>query len=103
MIAAGTNRMTCRVALKSPSRRSGPSARRSGPTTSSDGSRGSRGRSGEFGTPKYIASRYDWNVTPKTRAPDHDGLTDADYRSLLTLRDGLRRFLHWSAQQAESA
>jgi DNA-binding MarR family transcriptional regulator len=42
-------------------------------------------------------------VTATTRTPDHDGITDADYRSLLTLRDGLRRFLHWSAQQAESA
>jgi DNA-binding MarR family transcriptional regulator len=29
--------------------------------------------------------------------------TDADYRRLLELRDGLRRFLRWSAQQAETA
>lgn len=28
---------------------------------------------------------------------------DADYRRLLQFRTGLRRFLHWSAQQAESA
>lgn len=28
--------------------------------------------------------------------------TDADYRRLLQFRTGLRRFLHWSAQQAES-
>ncbi|HEX3130837.1 MAG TPA: MarR family transcriptional regulator [Thermoanaerobaculia bacterium] len=27
---------------------------------------------------------------------------DADYRRLLQFRTGLRRFLHWSAQQAES-
>ncbi len=30
-------------------------------------------------------------------------LTDADYEDLLTLRTGLRRFLRWSEQQAESA
>ncbi len=29
--------------------------------------------------------------------------SDADYRRLLQFRTGLRRFLHWSAQQAESA
>lgn len=28
---------------------------------------------------------------------------DADYRTLLELRTGLRRFLHWSEQQAEAA
>ena len=28
---------------------------------------------------------------------------DADYRRLLQFRTGLRRFLHWSAQEAESA
>jgi DNA-binding MarR family transcriptional regulator len=28
--------------------------------------------------------------------------SDADYRRLLQFRTGLRRFLHWSAQQAES-
>lgn len=28
---------------------------------------------------------------------------DSDYRRLLQFRTGLRRFLHWSAQQAESA
>ena len=32
-----------------------------------------------------------------------DELTDADYDKLLQLRDGLRRFLRWSAQQAEEA
>jgi DNA-binding MarR family transcriptional regulator len=30
-------------------------------------------------------------------------LGDADYRRLLQFRTGLRRFLHWSTQQAESA
>ena len=29
--------------------------------------------------------------------------TDEDYRHLLELRSGLRRFLHWSEQQARSA
>jgi DNA-binding MarR family transcriptional regulator len=29
--------------------------------------------------------------------------TDEDYRRLLELRTGLRRFLHWSAQHAEAA
>lgn len=33
----------------------------------------------------------------------HDELTDADYRRLLVLRDGLRRFLRWSEEQARSA
>jgi DNA-binding MarR family transcriptional regulator len=32
-----------------------------------------------------------------------DGLTDPDYRRLLELRDGLRRFLRWSEQRAEAA
>ncbi len=31
------------------------------------------------------------------------GLTDADFRKLLMLRDGLRRFLRWSSEQAEHA
>lgn len=30
-------------------------------------------------------------------------LTTADYRHLLAVRTGLRRFLHWSAQQAQVA
>jgi DNA-binding MarR family transcriptional regulator len=30
-------------------------------------------------------------------------LTDADYRRLLELRDGLRRFIHWSEEQARAA
>jgi len=30
-------------------------------------------------------------------------LVDADYRRLLDVRDGLRRFLHWSEQQAVAA
>ncbi len=30
-------------------------------------------------------------------------LTDADYERLLALRDELRRFLHWSEQQAAAA
>lgn len=32
-----------------------------------------------------------------------DAVTDADYRQLLELRSGLRRFLRWSAEQARSA
>jgi DNA-binding MarR family transcriptional regulator len=31
------------------------------------------------------------------------GLTDADFRKLLVFRDGLRRFLRWSSEQAEHA
>ena len=57
----------------------------------------------EDGTPKYIASRYDVEVTTKTRTGDRPRISDADYRSLLALRDGLRRFMHWSAHQAEAA
>ena len=34
------------------------------------------------------------------RAPDHDEPDDAEYRRLLELRTGLRRFLRWSEQQA---
>src|SRR5262245_36853903 len=30
-------------------------------------------------------------------------LSDADYQQLLEFRDGLRRFLHWSEQQATAA
>jgi len=30
-------------------------------------------------------------------------LSDADYQQLLEFRDGLRRFLHWSEQQATTA
>jgi DNA-binding MarR family transcriptional regulator len=30
-------------------------------------------------------------------------ITDADYRRLLEFRTGLRRFLHWSEEQAQSA
>jgi DNA-binding MarR family transcriptional regulator len=30
-------------------------------------------------------------------------LTDGDYERLLALRDGLRRFLHWSEEQARAA
>lgn len=30
-------------------------------------------------------------------------ITDADYERLLALRDELRRFLHWSAEQAAAA
>ena len=30
-------------------------------------------------------------------------ITQADYEQLLTLRTGLRRFLHWSGEQAEAA
>ncbi len=37
-------------------------------------------------------------------APARPGeLTDADYRRLLELRDGLRAFLHWSEQKAKAA
>lgn len=32
-----------------------------------------------------------------------DGIGTAEYRSLLQFRTGIRRFLHWSAQQAEAA
>lgn len=36
--------------------------------------------------------------------PGHEeDLGDAEYRSLLQFRTGIRRFLHWSAQQAEAA
>jgi DNA-binding MarR family transcriptional regulator len=36
-------------------------------------------------------------------SPRPPELTDADYRRLLELRDGLRRFLHWSEEQARGA
>lgn len=32
-----------------------------------------------------------------------EDIGDAEYRSLLQFRTGIRRFLHWSAQQAEAA
>lgn len=35
--------------------------------------------------------------------PKPSGLTDHDYAQLLDLRDELRRFLHWSEQQARAA
>jgi DNA-binding MarR family transcriptional regulator len=37
----------------------------------------------------------------RTRRPRE--LTDADYRRLLELRDGLRRFVRWSEEQARAA
>ncbi|MFZ0040928.1 MAG: MarR family winged helix-turn-helix transcriptional regulator [Solirubrobacteraceae bacterium] len=39
------------------------------------------------------------NSTP---APSPTALTDEDYRRLAELRYGLRSFLHWSAEQAQS-
>jgi DNA-binding MarR family transcriptional regulator len=36
-------------------------------------------------------------------ASSGDDLTDRDYQRLLDLRDGLRRFLHWSELQAQAA
>jgi DNA-binding MarR family transcriptional regulator len=36
-------------------------------------------------------------------SPRPPELTDADYQRLLELRDGLRRFLHWSEEQAREA
>ncbi len=39
--------------------------------------------------------RYTWRMTRD--------LDDADYRRLLQFRIGLRRFLHWSEEQAERA
>ena len=35
--------------------------------------------------------------------PHPEDIGDAEYRSLLHFRTGIRRFLHWSAQQAEAA
>lgn len=35
--------------------------------------------------------------------PETQVLTDADYQRLLAFRTSLRRFLHWSEQQAEAA
>jgi DNA-binding MarR family transcriptional regulator len=35
--------------------------------------------------------------------PRPSALTDDDYERLLAFRDGLRRFLHWSEQQARAA
>src|SRR5580698_5147383 len=43
---------------------------------------------------RFIASRW---------YRDTMRLTDADYEDLLALRTGLRRFLRWSEQQAETA
>src|SRR3954447_18304351 len=39
----------------------------------------------------------------KRPEPAAQQLTDEDYDRLLALRDGLRRFLHWSEQQAIDA
>ena len=39
----------------------------------------------------------------KRSEPDTDELSDADYERLLSFRDGVRRFLHWSEQQAADA
>ena len=36
-------------------------------------------------------------------APPERPLTDADYQRLLAFRTSLRRFLHWSEEQAEAA
>jgi len=38
----------------------------------------------------------------RTNGRRRDQLTDDDYRRLLEFRDGLRRFLHWSEQQAKA-
>ncbi len=35
--------------------------------------------------------------------PNGDAVTDAEYARLLEFRNGLRRFLHWSEQQAKQA
>lgn len=42
------------------------------------------------------------NSTNRGSQPDGE-FTEADYRSLLEFRDGLRAFLHWSEQQARRA
>jgi DNA-binding MarR family transcriptional regulator len=39
----------------------------------------------------------------KRSEPERDELSDEDYDRLLSFRDGLRRFLHWSEQQAADA
>src|SRR3954471_23979052 len=39
----------------------------------------------------------------KRPEPAAQQLTDEDYDRLLAFRDGLRRFLHWSEQQASDA
>ena len=39
----------------------------------------------------------------KRSEPDTDELSDEGYERLLSFRDGLRRFLHWSEQQAADA
>jgi DNA-binding MarR family transcriptional regulator len=39
----------------------------------------------------------------KRLEPGADGLSDGDYERLLTFRDWLRRFLHWSEEQAAEA
>jgi DNA-binding MarR family transcriptional regulator len=44
--------------------------------------------------PIYIVTRYDCDVVA--------ALADADYERLLTFRDGLRRFLRWSEDQAKA-
>ena len=38
-----------------------------------------------------------------TRPSRHREVTDADLTRLLEFRDGLRRFLHWSEEQAKAA
>jgi DNA-binding MarR family transcriptional regulator len=37
------------------------------------------------------------------RCPHCNALADEDYERLLEVRDGLRRFLHWSEEQARAA
>lgn len=39
---------------------------------------------------------------PRRRRDRRSELSDADYRRLLEFRDGLRRFLHWSEEQAKA-
>src|SRR5262249_2534206 len=47
-------------------------------------------------------SHYDIHVRPAPTA-SANAPTDADYQALLEFRDELRRFLHWSEQQAVAA
>ncbi len=40
---------------------------------------------------------------PRHASTPHEKLSDADYERLAELRYGLRRFLHWSSEQARKA
>src|SRR5690606_18646386 len=57
-----------------------------------------RRTSRRVGVPMIIVARQYRDAMDRPQR----GLSDGDLRRLLAFRDGLRRFLHWSTQQAEA-